>query len=101
MLIARPSRRGPAARNAIARPDIQALATTHAPEVPGPVCGSGHHRQRMPISRGPGATPAQQAARLFRALADPTRLAILPALQAGEQRIADLAAEQAAASIPP
>jgi ArsR family transcriptional regulator len=47
----------------------------------------------MPISRGPGAAPAQQTATLFRALADPTRLAIVLALQAGERRIVDLAAE--------
>lgn len=49
----------------------------------------------MPISRRPGAGPAQQAARLFRTLADPARLAILLTLQAGERRIVDLAAELA------
>ncbi len=89
----RPTRRGTALLTAIARPDIQALATEHAPEASGPADGSGRYRQRMPISRGPGDAPAQQAAGLFRALADPTRLAILLTLQAGERRIVDLAAE--------
>jgi DNA-binding transcriptional ArsR family regulator len=46
----------------------------------------------MPISLGPDATAARQAASLFRILASPTRLAILRTLQAGEQRITDLAA---------
>jgi len=89
----RPTRRGAALLAALARPDIQALATRHAPDVSGPADGNGRYRERMPTSRGPGAAPAQQAARLFRALADPTRLAILLALQAGERRIVDLAAE--------
>lgn len=37
--------------------------------------------------------PALLAARLFRGLADPTRLGILLALQAGERRVVDLVAE--------
>jgi DNA-binding transcriptional ArsR family regulator len=89
----RPTRRGAALLQALSRPDTQALAFAHAPEVSGPADGSGRYRERMPISRGPSAASAQQAAKLFRALADPTRLAILLALQAGERRIADLAAE--------
>lgn len=36
------------------------------------------------------ATPATVAARLFRGLADPTRVAILQALLDGERRVADL-----------
>ena len=36
------------------------------------------------------ASPASVAARLFRGLADPTRVAILQALLAGEQRVTDL-----------
>jgi ArsR family transcriptional regulator, cadmium/lead-responsive transcriptional repressor len=47
----------------------------------------------MPISLGTDAAPAQQAAALFRVLANPTRLAILLTLQAGDQRITDLAAQ--------
>jgi len=47
----------------------------------------------MPISLGPDAAPARQAATLFRVLANPTRLAILLTLQTGEQRITDLAAQ--------
>jgi DNA-binding transcriptional ArsR family regulator len=47
----------------------------------------------MPISLGPGASDAQQAAGLFRVLASPTRLAILLTLQTGEQRITGLAAQ--------
>jgi DNA-binding transcriptional ArsR family regulator len=89
----RPTRRGAALLKALTRPDIQALATRHAPDVSGPACGNGRYRERMPISRGPGPAPEQQAARLFRALADPTRLAILLTLQAGERRTVDLAAE--------
>ena len=41
----------------------------------------------------PDAAAARQAATLFRVLANPTRLAILLTLQAGEQRITDLAAQ--------
>ena len=37
--------------------------------------------------------PARLAAKLFRGLADPTRLGILLALQSGEKRVTDLAAE--------
>jgi ArsR family transcriptional regulator, cadmium/lead-responsive transcriptional repressor len=37
--------------------------------------------------------PAGLAAKLFRGLADPTRLGILLALQAGERRVTDLVAE--------
>ena len=51
------------------------------------------YRDRMPISLGPGAADARQAASLFRVLANPTLLAILLTLQAGEQRITDLAAQ--------
>jgi ArsR family transcriptional regulator, cadmium/lead-responsive transcriptional repressor len=47
----------------------------------------------MPISLGPSADDARQAAALFRLLASPTRLAILLTLQTGEQRITDLAAQ--------
>jgi len=47
----------------------------------------------MPISLGPGAAAARQAAGLFRILANPTRLAILLTLQTGDQRITDLAAQ--------
>ena len=47
----------------------------------------------MPISLGPDAAAARQAASLFRVLASPTRLAILLTLQTGEQRITDLAAQ--------
>jgi ArsR family transcriptional regulator, cadmium/lead-responsive transcriptional repressor len=36
---------------------------------------------------------AELAAKLFRGLADPTRLAILLALQSGERRVVDLVAE--------
>jgi DNA-binding transcriptional ArsR family regulator len=89
----RPTRRGAALLAALARPDIQALATRHAPGVSGPADSSSRYRQRMPISRGPCDAPAQQAAKLFRALADPTRLAILLTLQTGEWRIVDLAAQ--------
>jgi DNA-binding transcriptional ArsR family regulator len=89
----RPTRRGAALLAALARPGIQALATEHAPDVSGPPGGSGRYRERMPAGQGPSAASAQQAARLFRALADPTRLAILHALQAGERRTVDLAAE--------
>ena len=47
----------------------------------------------MPISLGPDAADARQAASLFRVLANPTRLAILLTLQTAEQRITDLAAQ--------
>ena len=47
----------------------------------------------MPIAREPGAASAALAAKLFRGLADPTRLGILLALQAGERRVVDLVAE--------
>jgi ArsR family transcriptional regulator, cadmium/lead-responsive transcriptional repressor len=47
----------------------------------------------MPISLGPDAADARQAATLFRVLANPTRLAILLTLQTREQRITDLAAQ--------
>ena len=47
----------------------------------------------MPISLGLDAAAARQAATLFGVLANPTRLAILLTLQAGEQRIVDLAAQ--------
>ncbi len=46
----------------------------------------------MPIDQmAPAAT--RLAAKLFRGLADPTRLAILLALQAGERRVTDLVTE--------
>ena len=47
----------------------------------------------MPISLGPDAATARQAAGLFRILANPTRLAILLTLQTGDQRIVDLTAQ--------
>jgi len=47
----------------------------------------------MPIIGEPGVTSAELAARLFRGLADPTRLGILLALQAGERRVVDLVTE--------
>jgi hypothetical protein len=56
----RPPRRGAVLLKTLARPDVQALAAAHAPEVAGPAHGSGRYRERMPISRGPGAVPAQQ-----------------------------------------
>jgi DNA-binding transcriptional ArsR family regulator len=87
----RPTGRGAALLTALARPDVQALAAAHAPQISGPA-GS-RYRDRMPISLGPDAAPARQAATLFRVLAYPTRLAILLTLQAGEQRITDLAAQ--------
>jgi DNA-binding transcriptional ArsR family regulator len=86
----RPTARGAALLTALALPGIQALAATHAPDVSGPA--DGRCRGRMPISLGPDAAAARQGAALFRILASPTRLAILLALQAGEQRITDLAA---------
>jgi DNA-binding transcriptional ArsR family regulator len=112
----RPTRRGAALLTALARPGTQALAAAHAPDVSGPtppsrpaftaICLSGsssarrtiarsrsRYRDRMPISLGPDAAAARQAASLFRVLANPTRLAILLTLQTGEQRITDLAAQ--------
>jgi DNA-binding transcriptional ArsR family regulator len=47
----------------------------------------------MTMAREPGAASARLAAKLFRGLADPTRLAILLALQAGERRVVDLVTE--------
>jgi DNA-binding transcriptional ArsR family regulator len=87
----RPTPRGAALLTALARPGIQALAAAHAPDISSRV-GS-RYRDRMPISLGPDAADARQAASLFRVLASPTRLAILLTLQAGEQRITDLAAQ--------
>jgi len=89
----RPTRRGAALLTALARPGTQALAAAHAPDVSGPAASRSRYRDRMPISLGPDAAPARQAASLFRVLAHPTRLAILLTLQAGEQRITDLAAQ--------
>ena len=87
----RPTRRGAALLTALARPGIQALAAAHAPQI-SRRAGS-RYRDRMPISLGPDAADARQAASLFRVLANPTRLAILLALQTGEQRITDLTAQ--------
>jgi DNA-binding transcriptional ArsR family regulator len=89
----RPTPRGNALLIALARPDIQALAAADAPDVSGPASSRSRYRDRMPISLGPGAAPARQAAALFSVLASPTRLAILLTLQTGEQRITDLAAQ--------
>ena len=89
----RPTGRGAALLTALARPDVQALATAHAPDVSGPASSRSRYRDRMPISLGPDAAAARQAAGLFRVLANPTRLAILLTLQTGEQRITDLAAQ--------
>lgn len=48
----------------------------------------------MPMIIGSAVVPTTGlAAKLFRGLADPTRLAILLALQAGERRVTDLVAE--------
>lgn len=44
----------------------------------------------MAMNCAAGATPAEVAAKLFRGLADPTRLAILLALAGGERRVVDL-----------
>jgi ArsR family transcriptional regulator, cadmium/lead-responsive transcriptional repressor len=84
---------GPSAAllTALARPDIQALAVAHAPQISGPA--RSRYRDRMPITLGPDAAAARQAASLFRELANPTRLAILLTLQTGEQRITDLAGQ--------
>ncbi len=89
----RPTPRGAALLTALARPDVQALAAAHAPDVSGPTGSRSRYRDRMPISLGPDAADARQAATLFRVLASPTRVAILLTLQAGEQRITDLAAQ--------
>jgi len=86
----RPTRRGAALLTALARPGIQALAAARAPQISGPA--RSRYRDRMPITLGPEAAAARQAAALFRELANPTRLAILLTLQTGEQRITDLAA---------
>ena len=47
----------------------------------------------MPIRSAPPTTEVDLAAKLFRGLADSTRLAILLALQSGERRVVDLAGE--------
>jgi len=87
----RPTGRGAALLTALARPGTQALAAAHAPQISSRA-GS-RYRDRMPISLGPDAADARQAASLFRVLANPTRLAILLTLQTGEQRITDLTAQ--------
>jgi len=87
----RPTGRGAALLTTLARPGIQALAAAHAPQISSRA-GS-RYRDRMPISLGPDAADARQAATLFRVLANPTRLAILLTLQTGEQRITDLTAQ--------
>ena len=87
----RPAPRGTALLTALARPGIQALAAAYAPGISGRAAS--RYRDRMPISLGPDAAAARQAAALFRVLASPTRLAILLTLQTGEQRITDLAAQ--------
>ena len=61
--------------------------------VSGPAGSRSRYRDRMPVSPGPDAATAQQAASLFRILANPTRLAILLTLQDREQRIAELTAQ--------
>jgi DNA-binding transcriptional ArsR family regulator len=61
--------------------------------VSGPASSRSRYRDRMPASLGPHAADAQQAATLFRILANPTRLAILLTLQTGDQRITDLTAQ--------
>lgn len=45
------------------------------------------------ITGGADVSTTELAAKLFRGLADPTRLGILLALQAGERRVTDLTAE--------
>jgi ArsR family transcriptional regulator, cadmium/lead-responsive transcriptional repressor len=47
----------------------------------------------MTIDRVAGPAATGLASKLFRGLADPTRLAILLALQAGERRVVDLVTE--------
>ena len=86
----RPTSRGAALLTALARPGIQALAAARAPDVSGPARSRSPHRDRTPITLGPDAANARQAASLFRELANPTRLAILLTLQTAEQRITDL-----------
>src|ERR1017187_2345217 len=87
----RPTQRGAALLTALARPDIQAAAARHAPDVSGPPGSNGRYRERMPPSTGSRTADAQQAARLFRALAAPTRLTILLTLQDRERRMPHLA----------
>ena len=89
----RPTGRGAALLTALARPGTQALAAARAPQISGPARGRSRYRDRMPISLGPDAAAARQAAILFRVLANPTRLAILLTLQTADQRITDLAAQ--------
>lgn len=89
----RPTGRGTALLTALAQPGIQALAVAHAPDLSGPAGYRSRYRDPMPISLGPDAAAARQAATVFRLLANPTRLAILLTLQTGEQRIVDLAAQ--------
>jgi len=89
----RPTACGAGLLDVLARPDIQALTARQAPAVTGPASGNPRYRERMPAGPGSSAEAAQQAAGLFRALADPTRLSILLALQAGERRTVDLTAE--------
>jgi biotin operon repressor len=86
-----PTRRGTILLATLDRPDIHALAMEHAPDMSGPA--SSRNPGHKPAEPTPAATNAQQAAPLFRALAEPTRLAILLTLQDGEQRITDLAAQ--------
>jgi DNA-binding transcriptional ArsR family regulator len=83
-----PTRRGAALLTALTRPGIQALAAAQAPDVSGPA--RSRYRDRTPITLGPDAANARQAASLFRELANPTRLAILLTLQTAEQRITGL-----------
>ena len=58
----RPTGRGAALLTALARPGIQALAAAHAPQISSRA-GS-RYRDRMPISLGPDAADARQAASL-------------------------------------
>ena len=51
----RPTSRGAALLTALARPDVQALAAAHAPDVSGPAGSRSRYRDRMPISLGPDA----------------------------------------------
>ena len=57
----RPTHRGAALLTALAQPGIQALAAAHAPDISGPARRS-RYRDRMPISLGPDAAAARQAA---------------------------------------
>jgi hypothetical protein len=50
----RPTRRGTALLNALARPDIQALTIANAPDVSGPASSNDRYRERMPA--GPGSS---------------------------------------------